>query len=86
MPFITGLTRAEMIAEIDRVTQKHCADAFAADCRVVIRWNVANICFHRYPMTLEYQFIILSPGDAMPRGNGWEIWENHSGRAVGRAI
>lgn len=86
MPFVTGLTKDEIVAAIQEATDRHCADAFAADCRLVIRWNVTNLCLNRYPMTIEYQFVVLSPGEKPPPGHGWELWENHSGRAVGRAI
>lgn len=86
MPFVTGLSKDEIIREIQGATDRHCAAAFAADCRLAIRWNVTGLCFHRFPMTIEYQFIILSPGEPPPKGMGWEVFENHSGRAVGRAV
>jgi hypothetical protein len=86
VPFVTGLTKDEIIAAIHAATDRHCADAFAADCRLAIRWNVTNLCFHRFPMTIEYQFVVLSPGEGPPPGQGWELWEDHSGVARGRAI
>lgn len=83
MPFVTGLTKDEMIRLIDETQERHCRDAFAADCRVAIRWRMQKMSL---PMVAEYEFVVISPGDPMPEGQGWEIWENHSGRAVGRAL
>lgn len=83
MPFVSAPSKAEMIKLIDETQERHYRAAFAVDCRVAFRWNIATPGF---PLRVEYQFVVLSPGDPLPTGDGWELWENHSGMAVGRPI
>lgn len=80
MPVIKALTRDELSTKVIAAIQQHCAVAFAADCRVAMRWRFSD----PPALTVEYQFQILSPGERPPTGNGWEVFENHSGIAVGR--
>lgn len=83
VPVLTAHSKGEIIDLINKTQEDICATAFAADCRVAIRWCIHSLC---PPMMTEYEFIMLSPGDPMPTGDGWEIWENHSGVAVGRPL
>lgn len=83
LPVVTAHSQAEMIEAVDKVQAERCAAAFAADCRLALRWRIIRLCL---PMSAEYEFILLSPGDPMPTGDGWEIWENHSGIAMGRPL
>lgn len=83
VPVLTGLTSAELIALVQSTTEEKCALAFAADCRLAMRWRLLNTTF---PMSCLYEFVVISPGDPMPEGKGWEIWEDHSGVAIGRPL
>lgn len=83
MLVLTAHTKAEMIDLINATQEEHCAKAFALDCRIALRWTILSVCA---PMRCAYEFVVLSPGDKMPPGDGWEIWEDHSGIAMGRPL
>lgn len=82
MPFLTAHSPDELVAATFTTVERLCAVAFAADCRLAIRWRLTSIV----AMMCEYEFVLLSPGELPPAGEGWEVWENHSGRHVGRAV
>jgi hypothetical protein len=53
------------------------AIAFGAGCRLAaIRVSCEHEC------CWDYDFVVLSPGESAPEG--WTIFENHSGTAIGR--
>lgn len=62
------------------------AVAFMADMRLAVSIKGLRPVGHR-PGFWEYDFdyIVLSPGEVPPRDRVWTIYENHSGRAVGRS-
>ncbi len=82
MPFLTAPTPDELIAATFETVERLCAVAFMVDCRLAIRWRLTSIT----ALTCEYEFTILSPGEKPPEGEGWEVWENHSGRHIGRTV
>lgn len=82
MPFVTAPTHAELAEAIRETTQRYCALAFAADLRCAMRWRFKSIL----DLTVEYEFLMLSPGEYPPLGQGWELFENHSGFAIGREL
>lgn len=58
--------------------EARCALAFSCGCRLAVTAVVCpnNCCW-------AYEFVVLSPGERAPEG--WTIYEQRDGRAVGRS-
>src|SRR3546814_9610782 len=72
MPVIKALIRDELSTKVIETIQRHCALAFAVDCRVAMRWRFSD----PPALTVEYEFRILSPGELPPTDKGWEIFRS----------
>lgn len=83
MPCVTGPTKPEAEQALRQAIEAHCRNiAFPFGCRLAVQFLTAT---HGEEVAFVYEFVVLSPGEGVPRGRGWEIYENHGGRAVGRS-
>lgn len=81
---VTGPTKEDAAAMLDKAIQVHVAIAFSHGCRIAVRvpssGGVEDDWFY------FYEFVVLSPGEFPPPDQGWTLYEDRSGIAVGRSI
>jgi hypothetical protein len=76
MPEVRRASLEELTGAFEAEVLVRCAIAFEADCRLAVFMTSAG------EEAITYEFVVLSPGEAAPRG--WTVYENRDGVAVGR--
>lgn len=80
MQELRAATTTELQAAFDQALAMRCAIAFAAGCRLAVT------TISEQPTSMQWTFVVLSPGEKPPEGYKWTIYEQRpDGLLIGRS-